>query len=66
MTAIPARRSAQPNSTEGTMACIAFASWMAPAAMCCFIAGVSVGFGLKFCIDYAELAAYRRAARRNP
>ncbi len=48
------------------MTCISFGTWIPYAlARCCF-AGIVIGFSLRVGLDYAELATYRRIARRDP
>lgn len=35
-------------------------------ALAAFLIGLFAGFGAKLCVDYAELAMYRKIARRKP
>ena len=47
------------------MSCISIQSWafyLIGAALC---AGAAIGFSLRVALDYAELTAYRRIARRD-
>lgn len=50
---------------DGDMSeCISVAAWMPHALLAALAAGVAIGTFLRFGLDYAELAAYRRAARK--
>jgi hypothetical protein len=43
--------------------CISFAAWMPHALLAALAFGVAVGTFVRFGLDYAELAAYRRISR---
>ena len=45
--------------------CISIGGWVVPALGVCLLAGILIGLSLRFCVDRAELAAYRRIARSD-
>lgn len=59
-------RSATDHKPTMDMTCVSFGPWMPYALAAVMFAGIAIGFGLRFGLDYAELATYRRIARRDP
>ena len=47
------------------MTCISLESWLLPLLLAALAFGMAIGFSLRFALDYAELAAYRRIARKT-
>lgn len=47
------------------MTCISFGTWLPYALGAVLLAGMAIGFSLRLGLDYAELATYRRIARRE-
>jgi hypothetical protein len=46
--------------------CISFGAWMPYALGVALTFGMAIGVSVRLCLDWAELAAYRRIARLSP
>lgn len=47
-----------------TQTCVSFAAWTPYALAAIFAGGILIGLSIQLIVDRAELAAYRRVARR--